>query len=89
MSQYAFQTIQLLRHRDCVCAATKLGSELMALPLGELKAKMHAGMLLVDDDPTRDITALRDKTKLLAVMKGGTFHTMNPRLSEQTPSPRR
>ncbi len=31
-------------------------------------------LLLVDGDPTTDITILQDQTRLLAIMKNGEFH---------------
>jgi len=58
---------------DALVAATKQGGELMDMPLGEIKAGMLADILLVDGDPTSDVTILQDKAKLTAIMKGGMF----------------
>jgi imidazolonepropionase-like amidohydrolase len=58
---------------EALVAATKQGGELMDMPLGQIKAGMLADILLVDGDPTADVTVLQDKTKLSAIMKGGVF----------------
>jgi imidazolonepropionase-like amidohydrolase len=47
---------------------------LMDMPLGQVKAGMLADFLLVDGDPTADVTILQDKAKIPAVMKDGKFH---------------
>lgn len=59
---------------EALVAATKQGGELMELPVGEIKAGMLADLLIVDGDPTRDVTTLQDKDNLRAIMKGGRFH---------------
>jgi imidazolonepropionase-like amidohydrolase len=59
---------------DALVAATKHGGELMGLPVGEIRAGMLADILLIDGDPTTDITILQDKSRITAVMKGGRFH---------------
>ena len=46
----------------------------MDLPVGEIRPGMLADILLVDGDPTSDVTVLEDKTNLLTIMKGGRFH---------------
>jgi len=33
-----------------------------------------ADLLLVDGDPTQDISLLRDRARLVAIMKDGRFH---------------
>jgi imidazolonepropionase-like amidohydrolase len=58
---------------ETLVAATKQGGELMGLPVGEVKAGMLADLLLVDGDPTVDVTILQDKAKLTRIMKGGVF----------------
>jgi imidazolonepropionase-like amidohydrolase len=58
---------------EALVAATKLGGELMDMPLGQIKAGMLADILLVDGDPTSDVTILQDKAKLNAIMKDGKF----------------
>jgi imidazolonepropionase-like amidohydrolase len=59
---------------DALVAATRHGGELMGLPVGEIKAGMLADILLVDGDPTTDVTILQDKARIPAVMQGGRFH---------------
>jgi imidazolonepropionase-like amidohydrolase len=59
---------------EALVAATKLGGELMDMPLGQIKAGYLADLLLVDGDPTADVTILQDKANLRAIMKGGTFY---------------
>jgi len=58
---------------EALVSATKLGGELMDMPLGQIKAGMLADILLVDGDPTTDVTVLQDKAKLSAIMKDGVF----------------
>jgi imidazolonepropionase-like amidohydrolase len=58
---------------EALAAATKQGGELMGLPVGEIKPGMLADILLVNGDPTMDITILQDKASLSAIMKGGSF----------------
>jgi len=41
--------------------------------LGEVKAGALADLIVVDGDPIADVAVLKDKSKLLAVMKGGAF----------------
>jgi imidazolonepropionase-like amidohydrolase len=59
---------------EVLVAATKHGGELMGLPVGEIKAGMLADLLLVEGDPTKDVTVLQSKQNLRAIMKGGQFH---------------
>ncbi len=58
---------------EALVAATKQGGALMGMPVGEIKPGMLADILLVDGDPTTDVTILQDKAKLHAIMKGGVF----------------
>ncbi|HET8931836.1 MAG TPA: amidohydrolase family protein [Polyangiales bacterium] len=57
-------------------AATALGGQLMGQPdeLGQIKAGFLADLLLVDGDPTRDVSILQDKRHLRGIMKNGVFH---------------
>jgi imidazolonepropionase-like amidohydrolase len=61
---------------EALLAATRLGGQLMGMgeELGQIKAGYLADLLLVDGDPTRDVSVLQDRTRLLAIMKGGHFH---------------
>jgi imidazolonepropionase-like amidohydrolase len=59
---------------DALVAATGTGGALMNMEVGTIRAGMLADLLLVDGDPTGDVTILQDKANLLAIMKGGAFH---------------
>jgi imidazolonepropionase-like amidohydrolase len=61
---------------EALQAATALGGEIMGMghELGLLREGYLADLLLVDGDPTEDVRALQDKTKLTAIMKDGRFH---------------
>lgn len=61
---------------EALVAATKLGGELMGRPqdLGLVRPGFLADLLLVDGDPTVDVSILQDRSKLLMVMKGGRAH---------------
>jgi imidazolonepropionase-like amidohydrolase len=61
---------------EALLAATRLGGQLVGMgeELGQIKAGFLADLLLVDGDPTRDVSILQNKTRLLAIMKGGNFH---------------
>jgi len=61
---------------EALIAATQLGGQIMGMEheLGQIKVGFLADLLLVDGDPTRDVAILQDKTRLLAIMKGGSFH---------------
>ena len=63
---------------EALVAATKQGAELVDWPVGEIKAGKLADILLIDGDPTTDITVLQDKAKITAVMKDGVFHRSPP-----------
>ena len=56
-------------------SATMLGGQIMGIPdLGLIKENFLADLLLVDGDPTADITLLQDPDNLLMVMKDGQYH---------------
>ncbi len=58
---------------QAILAATKLGGEIMMRgnELGQIKSGFLADLLLVDGDPLRDVTLLRQRDKLSAIMKNG------------------
>jgi imidazolonepropionase-like amidohydrolase len=62
--------------QEALEAATRLGGELMGMgeSLGRVKTGYLADLLLVDGDPTHDITILQDRRRLHAIMKDGRFH---------------
>ena len=59
---------------ETLVAATRLGGELMGLPVGEVKAGCLADLLLIDGDPLADIRILQDRDRMPVVMKDGQFH---------------
>jgi imidazolonepropionase-like amidohydrolase len=59
---------------EALVAVTKLGGELMDMDVGQIKGGMLADILLIDGDPTADVTILQDKTRIPVVMKDGQFH---------------
>jgi imidazolonepropionase-like amidohydrolase len=65
---------------EAIVAATVQAGELMALPegVGALRPGYLADLLLVDGDPLLDLAILEDASRLLAIMKGGTFHKPPP-----------
>jgi imidazolonepropionase-like amidohydrolase len=60
---------------QAIVSATRYGGEIMMRgnELGQVKEGHLADLLLVDGDPLANLAILRDKTKLLAVMKDGSF----------------
>ncbi|AOF97903.1 Imidazolonepropionase [Sphingobium sp. AP50] len=59
---------------DVLVAATRHGGELMAMDVGEIRAGKLADILLIDGDPTVDVTILEDKNRMPVVMKDGLFY---------------
>lgn len=59
---------------EALTAATKLGGELMNLPVGQVKEGFLADLLLVDGDPTQDVAILQDKARLAMIMKDGALY---------------
>ena len=61
---------------EAIVGATKWGGEIMGRPddLGQVREGFLADLLLVDGDPLADLRILEDAQKLVAIMKGGTFH---------------
>lgn len=61
---------------EAITAATRLGGELMmrGAELGQVKPGFLADLLLVDGDPSRDVSILQHQDRLLAIMQDGRFH---------------
>lgn len=60
---------------EALHAATALGGQQMDMPdLGRVESGCLADLLLVDGDPTADVSVLRDKTRLKVIMKDGRLH---------------
>ncbi|MEO8629633.1 MAG: amidohydrolase family protein, partial [Betaproteobacteria bacterium] len=60
---------------QAIASATKLGGELMQKgnELGQIKPGFLADLLLVDGDPSQDITLLQNRDRLIGIMKDGVF----------------
>jgi imidazolonepropionase-like amidohydrolase len=63
---------------EAIHTATRNLAPLVGLDTGEVRAGALADLLVVDGDPTADITVLQDPTRRRAVMKGGDFAYVNP-----------
>jgi imidazolonepropionase-like amidohydrolase len=59
---------------EALRAATQYGGELVGLDVGLVREGFLADLLLVDGDPTQDVTILQDKDRLAMIMKGGKLH---------------
>ncbi|NIA69529.1 amidohydrolase family protein [Pelagibius litoralis] len=59
---------------EAITAATKLCGELMAMDIGQVKEGYLADLLLVDGDPSKDVTLLQKAEHLSGIMKDGVFH---------------
>jgi imidazolonepropionase-like amidohydrolase len=57
-------------------AGTKYGGQIMCMgdELGLIKEGYLADILLIDGDPLEDVKILQDKSRILAIMKDGSFH---------------
>ena len=65
--------------RQAVISATNLFGGLTSMKVGQLKPDYFADMLIVDGDPTQDITLLQDTALRRAVVKGGALAWVNPK----------
>ncbi|MGD9536904.1 MAG: amidohydrolase family protein [Alphaproteobacteria bacterium] len=59
---------------EALKAATAWGGELMNMNVGQVKAGYLADLLLVDGDPTQDVSILQDKENLIMIMKDGEYY---------------
>ncbi|MCK6403492.1 MAG: amidohydrolase family protein [Sphaerotilus natans subsp. sulfidivorans] len=61
---------------EALHAATALGGEIMGQgeELGQVREGFLADLLLIDGDPTVDVSILQDRRRLRAIMKDGRFH---------------
>jgi len=58
---------------DALVAATRLGGEIMEMPVGEVRAGCLADLLLLDSDPTKDLAVFLRPGGIVSIMKGGAF----------------
>ena len=65
---------------EAIRSATEMGGQIMMMgdELGLIKEDYLADILLVDGNPAQDVGILRDKERLLAIMKDGSFHKQPP-----------
>jgi imidazolonepropionase-like amidohydrolase len=63
---------------EAIHTATRHAGPLVGLDWGEVRAGALADLLVLDGDPTDDITLLQQPERRLAVLKGGTFAYVNP-----------
>lgn len=61
---------------EAIVSATKLGGQIMGMSdeLGLIRDGYLADLLLVDGDPSADVSVLQDQDKISAIMKDGVFH---------------
>ena len=58
---------------EAIHAATKLGGELFGADIGLIQEGYLADILLVDGDPSKDVTILQNADSFRAIMKDGDF----------------
>ncbi len=58
---------------EALVAATKLGGQLMGLEVGWIHENWLADLLLIDGDPTLDVSILQETSRILMIMKDGVF----------------
>jgi imidazolonepropionase-like amidohydrolase len=63
---------------EAIHTATRNTAPLVGLPTGQLESDHLADLLILDGDPTDDITVLLQPERRRAVMKGGEFVHLNP-----------
>jgi imidazolonepropionase-like amidohydrolase len=66
---------------EALRATTQFGGQVMDLPVGLLSPDYYADVLVVDGDPTADVTVLQDAGNLLAIMQNGEFRKRAGRLA--------
>jgi imidazolonepropionase-like amidohydrolase len=59
---------------EALQCATRIGGELMGLPLGQVAEGQLADLLLVDGNPLQDLRILQDRARLRLIMKNGIAH---------------
>ena len=63
---------------EALVAATRTGGEMVDFDVGTVEAGRLADLLLVDGDPTVDVSILQDRDRIVAVMQDGSFHRAPP-----------
>jgi imidazolonepropionase-like amidohydrolase len=62
---------------EALVCATRHGAALMGIEAGEVREGFLADLLLVDGDPVADVEVLRNKDRLVAILKGGQPHKLD------------
>ena len=65
---------------EAIHTATRNLAPLVGLDIGEVRKGALADLVVVDGDPTTDITVLQDPMARRAVMKDGRFVYVNPQV---------
>ena len=68
---------------EAIQAATQYSGELFGEAIGLVREGYLADLLLVDGDPSKDVSILQDADRLLAIMKDGNFHKRPSRATER------
>lgn len=63
---------------EAILTATRNAGPLAGLDTGQVRPGFLADLLVVDGDPTEDVTLLQEPTRRRAVVKGGAFVYVNP-----------
>lgn len=63
-----------LRPAEAILAATATAADLLGIPAGRVAPGSLADLILVDGDPTANVTMLADAARIPWVMVGGTVH---------------
>ncbi|MFJ5989248.1 amidohydrolase family protein [Lentzea sp. NPDC092896] len=66
---------------EALRATTQYGGQVLDLPVGWLTPGYLADVLVVQGDPTEDVTVLQDPGNLLAIVQGGRFHKLSGALA--------
>ena len=66
---------QVMKPMEVLLSATMVNAEIFRMTdrIGSVEPGKYADLIVVDGDPIADVAILKDKSKLLAVMKGGAF----------------
>jgi imidazolonepropionase-like amidohydrolase len=62
---------------EALVCATQHGAALMGIEAGQIREGYLADLLLVDGDPVADVNILRNKDRLVAILKGGETHKLD------------
>ncbi len=63
---------------EALVAATKTGGEMVAFDVGTVEEGRLADVLLLDGDPTTNVSIMQDRERIVAVVQDGSFHRAPP-----------